>query len=66
MESRNLEEELRIAENNLVAKIEKQKNLKLKVNKETADAVKSLENIKTKSKDYEEAILEGINCRVGK
>ena len=66
LESRNLEEELAIAENNLVAKIEKQKNLKLKVNKETADAVKSLENIKTKSKDYEEAILEGINCRIGK
>lgn len=66
LESRNLEEELKIAENNLVAKVEKQKNLKLGTNKETRDAVKSLEDIKAKSQDYENAIMEGINCRIGK
>ena len=27
---------------------------------------RSLEDIKAKSKDYENAIMEGINCRIGK
>ena len=29
-------------------------------------AARDLEEIRTKSKEYENAILEGINCRIGK
>ena len=66
MESRNLDDELRLAENELTAKIEKQNKLELKVNEDTRLSVKALEDIKAKSDDYENAILEGINCRIGK
>lgn len=66
IESRNLDEELRLAENNLTAKIESQNKLKLRPSKETIASAKSLESIKTKSDDYESAIMEGINCRIGK
>ena len=66
LESRNLEEELRIAENNLVAKIESQKARGLSINQDTRAATKSLEEIRSKSKEYENAIMEGINCTIGK
>ena len=66
LESRNLDDELRLAENELTAKIEKQNKLGLGVNKDTRASVKALEDIKGKSDDYENAILEGINCRIGK
>ena len=66
LESRNLDDELRLAENELTAKIEKQNKLGLGVNKDTRASVKALEDIKSKSDDYENAILDGINCRIGK
>ncbi len=66
LESRNLDEELRIAENNLTNKIESKNKLKLQTNEDTRVSVKALEDIKTKSDDYESAIMEGINCRIGK
>jgi hypothetical protein len=66
IESRNLDQEILIAENNLVAKLEKQRSLGLPESKETRASVKALEDINSKSKDYENAIMEGINCRIGK
>jgi len=66
LESRNLDDELRLAENELTAKIEKQNKLGLGVNRDTRASVKDLEDIKAKSDDYENAILDGINCRIGK
>ena len=66
LESRNLDQEILIAENNLVAKLEKQRSLGLPESKETRASVKALEDINSKSKDYENAIMEGINCRIGK
>ena len=66
LESRNLDQEILIAENNLVAKLEKQRSLGLPESKETRASVKALEDMKSKSKDYENAIMEGINCRIGK
>jgi len=66
LESRNLDDELRLAENELTAKIENQNKLELKVNEDTRVSAKALEDIKSKSDDYENAILEGINCRIGK
>jgi hypothetical protein len=50
----------------LVAKLEKQRSLGLPESKETRASVKALEDINSKSKDYENAIMEGINCRIGK
>src|SRR6056300_1171106 len=61
---RNLDDELRLAENELTAKIEKQNKLGLGVNRDTRATVKALEDIKAKSDDYENAILDGINCRI--
>ena len=66
IESRNLDQEILIAENNLVAKLEKQRSLGLPESKETRASVKALEDMKSKSEDYENAIMEGINCRIGK
>ena len=66
LESRNLDQEILIAENNLVAKLEKQRSLGLPESKETRASVKALEDMKSKSEDYENAIMEGINCRIGK
>tara|TARA_R110002050_G_scaffold283014_1_gene431185 strand:- start:114 stop:1583 length:1470 start_codon:yes stop_codon:yes gene_type:complete len=65
-ESRNYDNEIATKQNELVAKIEEQKFLGKNDSTEVRAAADALEDINVKGKDYENAILEGINCRSGK
>jgi len=67
-ELKNLDEELTFAENDLLAKTisQESKKLNFKTSEQVEISVKGLENINIKSKEYQSAILEGINCKSGK